>query len=728
MKSFSLGMFFIFFSWIVLLSNLKAQSGNWISHPFPSSYNSQPLTRCGETIALCSNPAKYFCSIFNSITGKWLDVTIPHSLLITDHLAAGNVAFFFTDSTLYAYSALVSHVDSVHYSGTRLASGPDEYRGYQCGNSLALFVTDQSFYVFDATDGQWHSTPITLPDNYSGVAVSWVKDDFAAVALYRTGESAPKVVVYSSYHQAFNQIEYGPLPNTMMGHGFANLALNTGTTKTFIGYSAMKNQFTDVTVPVTGGGSNQSGPHFENGSVYAFYYDEVIIPGTLWRTHFYCYSTLLGVWQSSTLEYDPATGGYGGLHVGGEYASLLRTQINSYDPFVWSAYTNTFSQFTPALQGGTPAGFILGKNTFVCFSNDKAWGYDAKKDSAVTTTIQGTYSSNVREGKDFATFATWNWGDDSMTVYFFNGNTMQWSNTKTWLAQSSSTTGSDVFSLLNTLSSDYTQGEVVAYSALVDTISKQQFNSPVTYISIVKGNGVLAYCYNATQSFLYEAQNSFFQPFNFSTYSTAVSDSIMLSYNNSTSTAYGYSARTQAIASYTAMFSISLCTVGTSIGIIAGSANYTKCIAYNSYHNTWVPLLPEARTYGIAVAGNTALAFHDDTAYAFYPQPVATSANEHTASSLPATFSLEQNYPNPFNPFTTISFSLSELSFVSIKIYDLLGREIATVENSILPSGTHKKTWNASSYPSGIYFYRMKAYAINGNGNFVSTKKLVLLK
>ena len=89
---------------------------------------------------------------------------------------------------------------------------------------------------------------------------------------------------------------------------------------------------------------------------------------------------------------------------------------------------------------------------------------------------------------------------------------------------------------------------------------------------------------------------------------------------------------------------------------------------------------------------------------------------------IPTNFSLGQNYPNPFNPSTSISFSIPTKSFVKLKIYDLLGREIATIANEELSAGTYTRQWNAAGLSSGVYFYRLQA------GNFTETKKLNLLK
>jgi len=85
-------------------------------------------------------------------------------------------------------------------------------------------------------------------------------------------------------------------------------------------------------------------------------------------------------------------------------------------------------------------------------------------------------------------------------------------------------------------------------------------------------------------------------------------------------------------------------------------------------------------------------------------------------------FALIANYPNPFNPTTTIEYSIPEALFVELKIYDILGGEVASLVKENKPSGKHSVKFNASNLPSGIYFYRIVS------GNFTATKKLIILK
>ena len=85
-------------------------------------------------------------------------------------------------------------------------------------------------------------------------------------------------------------------------------------------------------------------------------------------------------------------------------------------------------------------------------------------------------------------------------------------------------------------------------------------------------------------------------------------------------------------------------------------------------------------------------------------------------------FKLEQNYPNPFNPSTIINYTLPENNFVSLKVYDVLGSEIATLINDFLDAGSHYVEFNSANLPSGIYFYKIQS------GSFIETRKMILQK
>ena len=125
--------------------------------------------------------------------------------------------------------------------------------------------------------------------------------------------------------------------------------------------------------------------------------------------------------------------------------------------------------------------------------------------------------------------------------------------------------------------------------------------------------------------------------------------------------------------------------------------------------------------YSLVVGGTNIFA---GTAHGVRRRPLSEMVTtvEKLSTDLPTHFSLQQNYPNPFNPSTTISFSVRWKSFVSLKVFDALGREVSILAAEELPTGTYSRHWDPALLPSGIYFYRLQA------GDFVQTKKSILLK
>jgi hypothetical protein len=100
----------------------------------------------------------------------------------------------------------------------------------------------------------------------------------------------------------------------------------------------------------------------------------------------------------------------------------------------------------------------------------------------------------------------------------------------------------------------------------------------------------------------------------------------------------------------------------------------------------------------------------------------STTVGVEEGALLPSSFSLDQNYPNPFNPSTTISYTLGQAGRVSLKVYDLLGRSVATIQDQVVASGSHRVSFDASVLPSGVYVYRLQT------GTFTQSRKMILLR
>ncbi|MFH0735675.1 MAG: T9SS type A sorting domain-containing protein [bacterium] len=150
---------------------------------------------------------------------------------------------------------------------------------------------------------------------------------------------------------------------------------------------------------------------------------------------------------------------------------------------------------------------------------------------------------------------------------------------------------------------------------------------------------------------------------------------------------------------------------------------------YDNYNNCNYAIYSVKSGYGLHVADRTfnllynngSSSFNLDGARVQVVYSTLTDVNESEISVVDK-FSLNQNYPNPFNPNTTISFSLPKEEFVTLKIYDILGKEIATLINAELSAGTYQKDWQPKNISSGIYFYRLQA------GKYTETRKMSFLK
>jgi hypothetical protein len=111
-----------------------------------------------------------------------------------------------------------------------------------------------------------------------------------------------------------------------------------------------------------------------------------------------------------------------------------------------------------------------------------------------------------------------------------------------------------------------------------------------------------------------------------------------------------------------------------------------------------------------------------DIFFAKYSKELNPIVSVDDNTNIPNELHLFQNYPNPFNPSTKISYSIPEISLVTLKVFDILGNEIKTLVNGEKPPGNYEVEFNATSLPSGVYFYKFTA------GGFVETKKMILIK
>ncbi|MBI1936506.1 MAG: T9SS type A sorting domain-containing protein [Ignavibacteriales bacterium] len=136
---------------------------------------------------------------------------------------------------------------------------------------------------------------------------------------------------------------------------------------------------------------------------------------------------------------------------------------------------------------------------------------------------------------------------------------------------------------------------------------------------------------------------------------------------------------------------------------------------------TWSPAVSQAgQPYNVIVAISDGTQLTRDTAVVKGSDDVVGVRSDY--SSMPKEYALHQNFPNPFNPTTNIKFALPKGSSVKLRVYSILGEEVALLVNKVLPAGNHTVDFDAAGLPTGMYVYRIEAE------NFVSMKKMLLVK
>jgi hypothetical protein len=151
---------------------------------------------------------------------------------------------------------------------------------------------------------------------------------------------------------------------------------------------------------------------------------------------------------------------------------------------------------------------------------------------------------------------------------------------------------------------------------------------------------------------------------------------------------------------------------------------YTATVV-EGWSGTVIPTLDAYTFVPDSIVYDSVIADQADQDYAATERPAGVRPDQ--AGRIPKEFELSQNFPNPFNPTTQIEFGLPRASFVTVKIYSIMGSEVTTLEENSLPAGTYQITWDGTdrygrAVSTGVYLYRIEA------GNYSQTKKMLLLK
>jgi hypothetical protein len=713
-------------------SDLSQQS-YWVSTRLPGQLPQNYEYALGETCMIFADDTSQTVYAFDITYADWQVLLVPTQSDWTDAAADGNVAMIYNDSIVAGYSAVTHSFSAINYTGSLISLSGDEYG---CIDNFAFFVTDQLFYVFDAEDAQWHSYAYTPPGSAQLGGGVRGKEDYIYLDLWLLNSSPHTMVAYSLITKTFAQLtEPDVYYFRELDHGYTFNRGATATPSLCGGYSAVTGQFKIKTHDryIT--------------ELWAAVYEELVSPvvcnlfvtneqisGNDYRYYMWVFNTMIGDFAESTFEYTYNGSNYVpiGNVCGGQTAFVIIRNVDAGDKLeflVYSAETNSFTHFdTPLFYWGSGS-FDAGGLMIDGYDEQTYFLYDVQTQNSFSHPVEWTQGIspgvNARGLSNYwNVFAYTEQYDDTVHVFSYTrSDGSLYAFDIIGRASNSAYRGSDFYGLL--ITDLGVPVETYLYSPSHNVWTVKDLES--TSYRGAKGNYFYANYTNLNQTYFYDAQANqelWFSPAQMSSYVLAL-DSVFYMYSEDGKYT-AYSMHKHVTGEYTiSRFPaqqwddyIVLCHNGT-------SGNRYEHLLYDGYNNIFAPLTltPEQGTRKFSWPGGKTALVASENGYLFAYSPNASVEIESDQIiSGKMQFQLLQNYPNPFNPVTIIRYSIGEREFVTLKVYDILGNEIAALVNEKKPAGTYEVSFNAPELSSGVYFYQLKTR------HMIKTKKMLLLR
>ena len=712
-----------------LANTVFAQDATWVSIQLPGNFPNNYHHQIGETCYIFVDDTSNIIYSFSTYSGQWHTYAEQTDSDWNGTMADGNVAMVWNDTTVVVFNAITGNFSSLPGAGGFIMNGAD----HGCIENFAYLLGPSVFYVFDASDDSWHTFNYTVPGNPGATIQGGVFGDKDYIYLHLTvlNDYPSTITAYSLRTHTFVETteENIQLVETL-DHGFT--FDRTGTTPYLCGgYSAYTGSFDIKTSPeyINRHPSNTWPSHVSPNILTMFTRDEFI--NTVdYRHYIWVYNTLTGNFHEHSYIIDT---GYEhrGTYCGGQLAIDLLEDIpgpNRIECILFYPDYGTFTSFFTYLYYWGFMDLTTGGQIFNGYDDTTYYVYDINVNQYYKHSVNWTsgYLPNPGVnpiGNYWSVFGYQPVGEDTFHVYSYT-RTLGSLNSFD-VRSSGNTTGSgngglDLFWM--TVQDPSTHNKMFIYAPLYGTWIEKDMTSASYFGG--KGN----YCYinltNQNQTYFYDGQTNqeyLFPSAQVQSYVVA-NDSIFFMYSNA-GKYIGYSIIQHDTSEYV---TAKLSHQHSGKYIILNNEG-SDHLLYDGYNNIFLPLTLNS-THGTprntSTGGKTAVVMSANGYLFAYAPGISTPiedkmGDEHVKLER---FKLNQNYPNPFNPSTTIEFNLPKSSEVSLKVYNILGEEVATLLSASLLSGSHSVEWDVSNLASGVYLYRLQA------GDYVETRKMVVMK
>jgi hypothetical protein len=551
-----------------------------------------------------------------------------------------------------------------------------------------------------------------------------------------------RLVVYSLRTKTFAEITKYNFSVTNLDHGLCGIEYSSSSY--IIGYSAYTGSFSEMNIVDPGEFFERSVPATDNDKV-----SELILcmfhkrsaldgDGNVTLT-VYMYNTFTGQFYSDAHTYRYATTGIY-TKVGGKFSALAIYDQSDYkvNLYIFRASDNSFYSLNVPIYiiGNTPGLLTAGEEVFWIWDNTHLIAVNATTGATGQITFSDSfidlppYHVNMA-GDDWGVWAYRNTYSDTVKIFYFSGDVTSIGYKEEYASLGVTPAQYDKLGFI--IFQD--AGNLKKWSVFSPTHNAwHDFESSTagTDYQTVPGNYAYVNYTTKNRLELFDAVTNEVKIYpHITSYLYSIHERDHLTVYNSTSQYVGYSAVQHDDQVYQTNTYYGITGVDDIVVIAPSGAlldTYTKII-YDGYRNNLAGL-KIADSLGTSVNGRQSGKFcfyatATGHVFAYTGDGGNVVQVEQSPGNYPAQFSLDQNYPNPFNPTTIIKYTLPHVGTqhaVSLQVFDLLGREVATLVNEKKSAGSYEAIWNASGLASGVYFYQLRA------GNFIETRKMLLMK
>jgi len=726
----TLSFWFITALLILTTNGLVFAQPTWVVQDINATMSGAHLYKAGDNCIVHTRASSEFVYFFGVNSKTWVECDLGSQQDILEVEAGGNVAFAYSGSYLIAYSSITSSCQYITYNGNIISpqgtvSGT---RGWGCGDNAVYVFTDQNYlYVFDGLIGEWKSYYYGEITNASGGRSLWCGDNYVSGIFHRIYPDTHKNVVYSLVSGTFNQTDqsgvyYSSIDGKAMTGGFVSTFGGGGEDALLTAYSAYTNEFYTVeeNTPygqfVLGYWDEGNWINCKERNVYGYALSRGDAQSREMKIN--TFDTKRAEWITHTSSYSTAQTGGPSNYIAGGITSLT-SQAHVEGPvtfYVYSPETGSYSILTSNILYNLHSYYYIPgfQSVYALDAWDHGWFHNSKTGSTQSIAFEDSIKVCHEMIVDYGFFFRYSDYQPYMDLWFYNSNTDRLSKFRT--EKYTSPTNHVKYSpcsfvFKNPASTD----EVVFYSPFHDSIIT--VNTPLTFTN---SKGVFSWVYGSGSTLLFDAANLNIVEFPALPVTNVNSDSLLLFGSGNIFSVYDASNK-----------QLSVLDLGSTTAyrnmngnvVLVSYTDYSKYLALQKSKTTWTELLPEGGNHvGSSVGENTAVVVRQNKLYAFAPELVIDDVDEHIACSSLRPFKLNQNQPNPFAQSSIISYQLFENCNVVVKVFDLLGREVACLVDKDQAEGPYSVEFNAKGLPEGVYLCKLQT-------NFgPETIKMIVLK